>query len=67
MRLAAAAVWLALGLYVIGSWLWFRSYINSLPESAGNSRLRRQRAGFLAAGVAALGVGLWQLFMFLAQ
>jgi hypothetical protein len=67
MRVVIAVAWLTLGLWLGLSWARSHRYVNSLPASAGNSRLRRRHHAWLAFGVLASGVGLWHLFAFFAR
>jgi hypothetical protein len=58
MRLAVAIAWLAVGSYALWTATRNRAYIESLPKTRGNNKIRRQRIWILVFGVVALAIGV---------
>ncbi len=54
-----AIVWFVIGAYGVGVALRHRAYINSLPPTAGNRRVKLQNRIMLLLGLAMLLVGAW--------
>ena len=67
MRFALAIAWLAAGAVAVASALRHRAYIESLPKSGGNDRIRRQRIWVLVFGVGAIAVALANLYLWLKE
>jgi len=62
--LAVAIAWLLVGCFGVASALRHRAYVESLPPSAGNRRIQRQRIGILIFGVVAIAIGVWRLYSY---
>jgi uncharacterized membrane protein YiaA len=58
-----AVAWFGAGLFGILTGLRHRPYVNSLPPTTGNLRLKRQNRAWLILGVAMLAIGAWNTYV----
>ena len=61
-----AVVWFAIGAYAVLSALRYRAYVNSLPPSAGNLKIKRQHRLQLIFGIVLLLIVSWNTYVYLS-
>jgi hypothetical protein len=60
-----AIAWFAVGAYGVTTFFRWRSYVDSLPPTPGNLRIKRQHRTWLIVGIIMIGIGAWNTFAYL--
>ena len=58
-----AVAWFGAGAYAVVTSLRHRRYVNALPQTAGNRRLKRENQAWLLLGAAMIVIGAWNTYV----
>jgi hypothetical protein len=58
-----AVAWFGAGILGVVTALRHRAYVNSLPPTVSNLKIKRQNRAWLIGGVVMIAIGLWNTYL----
>ncbi len=58
-----AVAWFGSGFFGVVTALRHRAYVNSLPPTPGNLKMRRENRAWLIGGGAMVAIGVWNIYV----